>query len=102
MKIINPENAGHEFTFIPRVYFEGEVLMELYNEETSTTLSYELTPVTTDGYVYVAFEQEFTNNSNYQIRIFSGDTIVYRGKMFVTNQADDLQEYKITKDVFTL
>lgn len=75
--------------------------MELYNEETSETLSYDLITVTEDGYVYINFEQEFINNSNFQIKIISENEIAYRGKLFVTDQTD-LQDYKITKDIFTL
>jgi hypothetical protein len=27
--------------------------------------------------------------------------IIYRGKLFITDQSNDTQEYKITKDIFT-
>lgn len=101
MKVLNSANTNHEIILIPRFYFEGEITMELYNEETSETLTYTLTPVTTEGYVYISFTQEFDNNSNFQIKILVENEIAYRGKLFVTNQTD-LQEYKITKDVFTL
>lgn len=102
MKVVNSESTSHEIVFIPRFYFTGEVTMELFNEETGETLTFELTPITIDGYVYINFEQAFDNNSNLQIKILSGDEIAYRGKLFATNQTDNLQEYKITKDIFTL
>jgi len=101
MKVLNSNDTEHEIIFIPRFYFEGDVVMELYNEEKSTTETFTITPITIDGYVYIDFEKEFTNNTNCQITITSDDEIVYRGKLFVTDQTD-LQEYKITKDVFTL
>lgn len=101
MKVLNSANTSHEIVFIPRYYFDGDITMELYNEETSETLTFTLTPITIDGYVYINFDQEFDNNSNFQIKMLSDDVIVYRGKLFVTDQTD-LQEYKITKDIFTL
>ncbi len=101
MKVLSPDNTEHEIVFIPRYYFEGVVVLELYNEETSQTLTYELTPITIDGYVYINFEQEFINNSNFQIKILKEEDVVYRGKLFITDQTD-LEQYEITKDVFTL
>ena len=86
---------------MPRFYFQGEIIMELYNEETSEKLTYSLMPITQNGYVYISFIQDFINNSNFQIKILFDNEVAYRGKLFVTNQID-LQEYKITKDIFTL
>lgn len=102
MKVINSENTSHKIIIIPRFYFTGDVSMDLFNEETGETLTFELTPLTIDGYVYITFDQAFDNNSNLQIKITSGDEIAYRGKLFATNQTDNLQEYKITKDIFIL
>lgn len=102
MKIVSPNDTEHEIIFIPRGYINGDVVLELYNEETSVTTTHELTPITVDGYVYLNFEQEFINKSNYQIKVTSNTDIIYRGKLFVTDQISDLQDYKITKDVFTL
>lgn len=101
MKVLNSADTNHEIVFIPRYYFTGDIAMELYNEETSETLTFNLTPITIDGYVYINFTQSFDNNSNFQIKILSSEQIVYRGKLLVTDQTD-LQEYKITKDIFTI
>jgi len=101
MKILNPIDTEHEIVFIPRFYFDGDVVLSLYNEESSVTTTYDLTPITIDGYVYINFEEAFINNSNFQIKITSDDEIVYRGKLFITDQTD-LENYQITKDVFTL
>jgi len=101
MKVLSPLVTEHEIVFIPRFYFDGDVVLSLYNEETSVTTTHELTPTTTDGYVYIEFEQELINNTNFQIKITSDDEVVYRGKAFVTDQTD-LQQYEITKDVFTI
>lgn len=102
MKVVNSEVTNHEIVFIPRFYFSGDVTMELFNEESSEVLTFNLTPLTLDGYCYISFTQAFDNNSNFQIKITSGSDIAYRGKLFATNQTEDLQNYKITKDIFTL
>lgn len=101
MKVLNSADTDHEIIFIPRYYFEGNVTMILYNEETGQNYETILEPITVDGYVYINFSKTFLNNSSYQIKILSGEEIVYRGKVFVTDQTD-LQDYKITKDIFTL
>jgi len=101
MKVLSPNDIEHELILIPRFNITGDVVMELYNEETSQTISQTLTPITIDGYVYIDFEQTFVNNSNFQIKILSNDEVVYRGKLFITDQTD-LQQYEITKDVFTI
>lgn len=101
MKVLNSVNTNHEIIIIPRFYFEGEITMELYNEETKETLTFEIMPVTDNGYLYISFTQEFDNNSSFQIKIIVEEGIAYRGKLFVTDQTN-IQEYKITKDVFTI
>jgi len=101
MKVLSPENTEHEIVFIPRFYFEGAVVMSLYNEETSVTTTYNVTPNTADGYVYLEFEEDFINNTNFQIKITIDDEVVFRDKLFITDQTD-LENYQITKDVFTL
>ena len=101
MKVISSLDTNHEIIIIPRFYFEGDITMELFNEETKETLSFDLTTVTDEGYVYINFSQTFDNNSNFQIKILSETEIAYRGKLFVTDQTY-LQAYKITKDIFTI
>lgn len=103
MNILNPENTTHEIKIIPRYYPESAVIiMELFNEEKKTAKLYNIDTLVIDGYMYLRFTETFINNTNYQIRISEGNEIVYRGKLFITNQSHDTQNYKITKDVFTI
>lgn len=101
MKVINSGNTTHEIILIPRFYAEGEITMELFNEETKEVLSFSLMTLILNGYLYVNFDYIFKNNSNFQIKITFENEIMYRGKLFVTNQTD-LENYKITKDIFTI
>ena len=104
MKVLSPNDTNHQITFIPRfnIIDGNDVEMELYNEETSITTTYTITSVVSDGYVYLDFTETFINNSNFQIKIIRSDDILYRGKLFITDQTSNLQQYEITKDVFTL
>lgn len=101
MKITNPLNTTHEIVFIPREYVDGDVVLVLTNEATKEVLSYELTPTTIDGYMYINFEESLDNKSKHEIKISQGVNIIFRGILFVTDQYNDTQNYKTTKDVFT-
>ena len=102
MKILNPIDVTHEVILIPRFYPVGDVTLELYNEETSEIDNIVITPLITDGYLYLTFDFAFINKSNYRITIFDElEELCYRGKLFITDQTD-LENYKITKDIFTI
>lgn len=100
MKVLNPLNIEHEIVIVPRYYTANNVEFILKNEGNSEVLNYNLTPVTVDGYMYFNFEETFINNTNYQLTINDGLEVVYRGKVFVSDQSNDTQNYKITKDIF--
>jgi hypothetical protein len=101
MKVLNPLNTEHEIILIPRVYPVGNITLNLYNEESDEILTYEIMPLITDGLMYLSFTETFINKSNYRIVILDDTDIIYRGKLFITDQTD-LENYKITKDIFTL
>jgi hypothetical protein len=103
MKILSPLAVDHEIVIIPRKYFNGSILLRLNNEENNEVLQYTTNQLTVDGYMYISFTESFINNSNYQITVFEESTneIIYRGKLFITDQSNETQEYKITKDIFT-
>lgn len=101
MIVLNPNNTIHRLKVIPRYYPEGGVVLTLKNEVTSESESFDVEPEILDGYMYINFEETFINNSNYQATITEGSECVFRGKIFITNQANDTQNYSISKDVFT-
>lgn len=100
MKVLNPFNVIHEIVIVPRYYTNSNVNLVLKDELTSEVLNYTVTPITIDGYMYLNFEESLINNTNYQLTINEGLEVVYRGKIFVTDQTNDTQNYKITKDTF--
>lgn len=102
MKVLSPLDTAHELIVILRTGGVADVVMELKNEASGEVLTHEIESITINGLTYLSFEQEFDNDSNFQITITSDSETVYRGKLFVTDQSDDTQGYKITKDTFTL
>lgn len=101
MKVLNILDTEHEIILIPRIYPLGNITLNLYNEESDEILTYEITPVITDGFMYLSFTEAFINKSNYRIAILDNTDVIYRGKLFITDQTD-LENYKITKDIFML
>lgn len=100
MNVLNPANASHLLRIIPRFYPEGEVTLILANEGKPETITMQIDPLIQDGYLSVTFNYEFVNNSNYKVTITHSDEIVYRGKVFVTSQASNTQQYQISNDIF--
>lgn len=101
MKVLNPENTNHEIVFIPRYYPGGDVVLSLINETTKEESEYTVTPLITDGLMYLNFEETFHNNSRFHITVKESENIVFRGILFVTDQSEDTQNYKISKGIFT-
>ena len=100
MKVLSPLNANHEIVIVPRFYSNSNVILTLRNEEKNEVLNYNVTPINYNGYTYLYFNESFINNTNYQLTVDDGLNVMYRGKIFVTDQSDNTQNYKITKDIF--
>ena len=102
MNILSPTDTNHQLKIIPRYYPVGSITLELKNEASGMPTTIEVTPVVLDGYMYLDFQMVLTDNSSYQIKITANNEVVYRGKLFVTNQSDNTQAYKISKDIFRI
>lgn len=102
MTVLNPSDTDHTLKIVPRYYPQGNVTLVLYDEATQKSESVVVAPDELNGYLYVSFTKTFLDNSNYQVCIEQATDVVYRGKIFVTNQAGDTQGYQISKDIFVL
>ncbi|MCW4470612.1 hypothetical protein OGH69_16695 [Flavobacterium sp. MFBS3-15] len=102
MNILNPNHTTHNLKIIPRFYPEGDALLELNNPETKTTDTFAVIPVMSGGYMYLSFEGVLKEGSFLRVKLMADGEVVYRGRIFVTGQADDTQNYKTTKDLFIL
>lgn len=101
MNVFSPDDTTHTLKIIPRFYPVGSVTVSIKDEADKEVFTTSGMPTITDGYLYFDITKTFENKSNHQIQITGQDEVVYRGKIFVTDQADDTQAYKISKDVFT-
>ena len=116
MKILNPDNTTHYITLQPRFDPTSVLTLELTNEVTKEViviglntdfdadLSGELEMVfgfvgniyvLENGVLVITFDLEVLESDRFTIKITQEDIVIYRGKVFVTNQ--NPQEYKLTK-----
>lgn len=102
MNLLNPNNTTHILKIIPRFYPVGDVSVELTNGVAGDTSLITVTPTISNGYMFLQFEKAFEENSSWQVKVTGENEIVYRGKIFVTGQSADTQNYKTTKDIFLL
>jgi len=102
MKVLDSAATIHTLTIIPRRYVSDMVNLELFNEEDKTTTTYPVLSETSNGFMYLEFSETFLDNSNFQFKVIKNNEIIYRGKIFVTNQFTDLQNFKITNDYFSI
>ncbi|AWH84934.1 hypothetical protein HYN59_07245 [Flavobacterium album] len=102
MNILNPNNTTHTLKIIPRFYPLSDVVLELVSEEREPGSTITILPTISNGYMFLQFDKAFKNATNWQVKVTGGNEIVYRGKLLVTSQASDTQNYKTTKDIFLL
>lgn len=94
MKVVLPADSEHTIIFIPRVYPTGALSFFLLNESDKVETLVPQTYVTTDGLIFLTFTFTFAERDKYQIRILEGTEVIYRGKLFATDQ--EPQEFRIT------
>lgn len=102
MTVLNPNNTTHTLKIIPRFYPSGNVTLDITREDYSPGFSLLLLPIIQDGYMYLPFDHEFENASSWSVKVSESDEVVYRGKIYVTDQSDDTQGFKLSKDIFVL
>jgi hypothetical protein len=102
MNILDPNHTTHNLKIIPRFYPEGDVEMELTNTETKSVAVFTMVPEITGGYIHLSFEGILNEGSFFRVKLTAEDEIIYRGRIFVTGQAADTQNYRTTKDLFLL
>lgn len=86
MKVVLPIDTEQSINFIPRVYPTGAISFYLKNEATKTETLVSNSYVISDGVITLTFTFDFSERDKYQIRILEGTDIIYRGKLFATEQ----------------
>ena len=94
MKIVNPNDASHDITLIPRFDTVNALTSYLYNEATRVSETVANSYVVTDGNLVITFTYTFVEKDKFKIKILDGTDVLYIGKIFATTQVP--QNYKIT------
>jgi hypothetical protein len=97
MIVLQEIGTAQDFKVIPRAYLADR--MEITGETTRTTVSYDITS-TVDGY-YLTWSNIVTlkENNFYTLTVYNGADIVYKDKIFCTNQA--VSNFSVNNNEFT-
>ena len=97
MIVLQETASAQDFKVIPRAYSADR--MEITNETLNTTVSYDIS-VTQDSY-YLTWSEIVTlkENTFYNLTVFNGSDIVYKDRIFCTNQT--VSEYSVNNGEFT-
>lgn len=86
MKILTTSTDAQEMTIIPRSY-PALIDIRLRNESTNTVTLIEDVSTTTDkGYLIFSTAYSLTENVFYELTILSGSDVIYKDKVFCTDQ----------------
>lgn len=99
MIVLNPENTNHTITIVPRYYPESASLTcKLYNEATKVETSQSVSQTVSNGNLSFGLTFTFSESDKYQIAIYDANEVVFRGKIFATEQ--ESQTFKLTQDKY--
>ena len=93
MKVLNPNNTNHNLTLIPRFTPDVNMVFELKNETTKVKEILNFLYIFDNAILTINFNYIFVNKSNFQIKITQNNDVIFRGKLFITDQAN-LQDYE--------
>jgi hypothetical protein len=98
MKVVDPNNATHNITLIPRFETSSALTLVLYNETTQESTTVTNTYDIRDGNLTITYDFTFTDKDKFQIKITDGTDVIYRGKIIATTQTP--QDYKLTDGIY--
>lgn len=93
MKVLDFNNTSHSVTLIPREMPSGSIVLRLDGQD-DINCNY----VVNNGYLIITFEYTFFDKDRYGFSIIEGSEIIYRGKIYVTDQ--ETQNYKQSLDLY--
>lgn len=93
MKVLKSTDTNHTLRVIPRFNPTISLTLELKNEATKATEILNLLYIFENGILTINFDYNFVNKSSFQFKIIQDNEIIYRGKLFITNQTN-LQDYE--------
>lgn len=97
MIILKELGTDQTFKIIPRVYAADTLV--LTNETTGESTSYAITITQTDYYAVITKTVALKEGNFYRMTVKNGSDIVYRDKVFCTNQT--ISTYSVNNGEFT-
>ena len=99
MNILTTSASSQNLVIIPRS-FPASVVVKLTNESTNTTQQQTRTPTSANGYMTIAAAWTLEEANFYLFEVFSGSSLIYRGRVFCTNQTN-FEKYTVNSGVYT-
>ena len=96
MIILKETILSQNFKFISRIY-EADTLV-LKNETTGEQVTYEISPIIDRYYLEVDLVLDLKQDNFYQMTVKNGSDVVYKDKVFCTNQI--IEDFSVNKDVY--
>jgi hypothetical protein len=97
MIILKETDVAQTFSIIPRAY--GADSMVITNETSNIDTTYAITATQVDYYLSITKIIDLTEGNFYTLKVLDGTDIVYKDKIFCTNQV--VENYTINKDEYT-
>ena len=98
MKILTTSTDAQEMTIIPRSY-PSLIDIRLRDESTNTvTLIQDVSANTDKGYLIFSTAYSLTENVFYELTILSGSDVIYKDKVFCTDQV--IADYTLNENEY--
>ena len=99
MHILQVSDSPQSVVIIPR-YYPNSVSFHLIDESTNTTATPSVSVVSANGFMTLTGTFSIVVNRYYGVKIFDGDDLIYRDRVFVTSQTD-YANFTVNEGVYT-
>lgn len=80
--------AQYTLKIAPR-FFTDSVILTLWNEMTETSIVYNCTATTQNGYMLINYNHTFLEGQSYEANVTDlSNKLIWRGKLYATSQTD--------------
>lgn len=97
MIILKESGSDQTFKIVPREL--NADTMTLVNETTGESTDYAVTPTTVDYYLEITKTVTLKEGNFYQLTVKNGSDVVYKDKVFCTNQT--IADYSVNNNEYT-
>jgi hypothetical protein len=98
MNILTTSASAQNLQIIPRS-FPASVSARLTNESTNTTQTQTIAPTSANGYMTLNAAWTLKEANFYLLEVFSGVNLIYRGRVFCTDQTN-FEKFTVNAGVY--